>query len=201
MTDAAEPTPGFDSPLPFDTGANVAETAGATETAYQPIAVGAEILRLSPLTNNYVVGVAGAALYSPEEIAGLADITVPGSPHRAEFDARLAAVVQQANSGYFHFELTTLHGPGDPTPVTLEHGESIVSLTRDHSDRKLTVLLVTAIDGAESGTLTHPGAEIPQEFTVGSAVVFPSYVVPTVDLGEGGSLRAVITHALGPAFR
>ncbi len=158
-------------------------------------------MRLSPLTNGYIVGVAAAAVYNPDEVERAQDAVVAGSPHRAEFDARVAAVVEQANSGFFHFELTTSHGPGDPTLVTFDDGDQIVSLTRDHSDRKLTVVLVLAIDGVEAGRLTHPGAENPQELTVGSAVAFPSYVVPTIDLGGSGSMRALITHAVGPAFR
>lgn len=202
MTDAPTQPQGFDSPLPFGVDADApAGAATTTKPLDQPVAMTAEVLRLPPLANNYVVGLAGAALYGPEETEGLEDVVVPGTPRRADFDARVAALVQQANSGYFHFELTTLHGPGDPTVMTLEHGDQVVSLTRDSSDRKLTVLLVLAIEGADAGKLTHPGAENPQELAVGSAVVFPSYVVPTVDLGGVGSLRAIVTHAIGPAFR
>lgn len=202
MTDSTEVTDGFDAPLPFDTDMGTVEPdVSPPEDGAWSGPLTAESLRLPPLTNSYVVGLAGAPIYRPEELDRTVDAGLQDQAGRAEFDARVAALVQQANSGYFHFELTRLHGADDPTVMGLEHGDSIVSLTRDHSDRKLTVVVVLSIDGADLGQLTHPALAAPQEIAVGSAVVFPSYVIPTLNVADGASMRAVVTHAVGPAFR
>ncbi len=203
MTDTAEAPDGFDFPLPFETEAPVADpsTTSLTNVDQAP-GISTAMLRLPPLTNRYIVAVAGAPIFTSDEVEGLADRDVGLNPdRRGDLDARFASVVQQANSAYFQFELSQLHGPDDPTVITIEHGDSLVSLTRDDSDRKLTVLVLVSLDGADSALITHPAAAEPQVIAPGGAVVFPSYLVPTVDLGGSGSLRAIVTHATGPAFR
>lgn len=203
MTDTPERPDGFEFPPPIPAEEPDGDAA-TTPTVRAATAEGlsAAVLRLPPLANQYSVAVAGAAIYTPDEAAGLVDSGGQLDPNRrADLDRRLTALVQQANCEYFRFELTRLHGPDDPTVLTLEHGDQVVSLTRHHSDRKLTVLLLLAVDGIDSALLTHPAAEEPQSITPGGAVVFPSYLVPSVDLNGHGSLRAVITHVTGPAFR
>ena len=58
----------------------------------------------------------------------------------------------------------------------------------------------TVAEDVGAAARPRPPAE-PQVIAPGGAVVFPSYLVPTVDLGGSGSLRAIVTHATGPAFR
>ncbi len=161
---------------------------------------------LPPMGNSWVVGLASADLVSPDDCerisADAADDVAP------EIDVavveRVIAMLRQANDDYFRFELSGAIAEAEPMVVELHDGQTTASvglgLRGDASTRKLIALVPLAFERA-GGALVVPFVGKTEPLKVGQGHVWPAFLDARIDLAGEGTLRALVAHAFGPAFR
>lgn len=154
--------------------------------------------RFPPMGNTYVVGIATATLTDRESIEVYLDALAAGR-QVSELEQRIAVGLDRANTSFFRFELDVVGEADEPRLVDLPHQLDELGLSRDRSTRKLVSILPTrSVGGAE---ILFPGIGRSEPLQVGVAVMYPAYLEPVVDPGEGERVPCIVTHALGRAFR
>ena len=167
----------------------------------------AAALRFPPLGNAMLARIGGADVAGDQVFAAIREhlsAAPVGSVQLAgAFVPWLAAAVQAANDQSFRFELRDLHPPEGPEVLDLstEEGAARVrgmALRHGRGTAKLLVLL--ALDGLGTTTISAPGVADPVAVRAGTLVVSPAFLHLDV-AAAGAPLRCLRTTAEGPAFR
>ncbi len=163
------------------------------------------IIRLPPMTNSWVLGLATAQVIDPDTAVQLGSALQEGRTDEAQqlIDPAVRAL-HIANSEYFRFDLSGAIGSAEPNLISFERGASMrrlgLGLHPDRSDRKLVALLVLAVTGANARlVLDQPTKST--EAKPGTLVIVPSYCDLTYDGDEDGQITVAAFHAYGRAFR
>lgn len=176
-----------------------------------------------PLGNPHIVGIGSGPVLSLDQSIELALAVEDVPDGELVYDEVIDVVVPlmteliaACNSAYFDFEISAVRERGEPSVVRVsDEGRRLAELSCSDtaSNRKLTVILPIAMEGADARFAVEGfGKERPVEVGVGLA--FPSYLVPRIDLCPSSNsddattgnavnprLVALVMHALGPAFR
>ena len=163
------------------------------------------IIRLPPMTNSWVLGLASARVIDLDTAVQLGSALQEGRTDEAQqlIDPAVQAL-HIANSEYFRFDVSGAIGPAEPRLVVFEPGTSMrrlgLGLHPDRSDRKLVALLILAVTGANARlALDQPTKST--EAKPGTLVMVPSYCDLTYDGDEDGQIAVAAFHAYGRAFR
>lgn len=149
--------------------------------------------------NPFIVAVASTEFLSRSEIDLIKldrPIILPA------FKERAAALVDQVNSDYFHFDLTSGFEVEEPALEVIGASGQWPGLSDRFPNRKLTIVVPLQIDtstGDSSWTL--PPLQKCGDLRVGLALVYPAFLWPSVELIGDESISALVWHAVGHSFR
>lgn len=164
--------------------------------------------RLRPLGNVFIVGFASATVMDPDatvELANSLSLLPSGTTCPPEIlglvDPMLRATVEASNAQHFRFDLTNLDVGGSASVMHLKSGMSLPGVDAEHSTRKLTVVLPVSTKPTGQGTITFGALDKSRDIVPGTVAVFPSFLAHEFEVPASSELTAIVTYAIGPAFR